>query len=234
MIVLEPELIHSTTFLTPLKNGWLFSWALGEGGKGGRFHQKATTARAAQTAAGMVYTQVCGIAVKYMQVKLQIKSSNGPLWSHTSVVSLWVVVTILGEMRRALARPIELPETQKTKNKIWSVWKRHDWACVKSLWTHMLDDENDLHVFLDNERLMLDKYKELACHQRAFNLCTVPDCQGRTSSNKLRCSVYILLGVGILMSSDACMIHCSPREAKFTQVALSLGPNQTPASFVGE
>ena len=79
MIVLEPELIHSTTFLTPLKNGWLFSWALGEGGKGGRFHQKATTARAAPTAAGMVYTQVCGIAVKYMQVKLQIKSSNGPL-----------------------------------------------------------------------------------------------------------------------------------------------------------
>jgi len=32
----------------------------------------------------------------------------------------------------------------------------------------MLDDEKDLHIFLDDERLMLDKYKELACHQRTF------------------------------------------------------------------
>ena len=44
--------------MSPLKNGWLFCWALGEGGIGGRFHQKATTASAAPTAAGMVYTQI--------------------------------------------------------------------------------------------------------------------------------------------------------------------------------
>ena len=84
VIVLEQD---STTFLSPLKNGWLFSWALGEGGMGGRFHQKATTARAAPTAAGMVYTQICGIAVKYMQVKLQINHPTD-CYDHTPV---WLV-----------------------------------------------------------------------------------------------------------------------------------------------
>ena len=61
-----------TTFLSPLKNGWLFCWALGEGGVGGRFHQKATTANAAPTAAGIVYTQIC--TEKHIEYHIKLKT----------------------------------------------------------------------------------------------------------------------------------------------------------------